>query len=44
MASAMAAMPGSVSVACSMDKMASSITFTASAMLENTPNSCSTRT
>ena len=38
-ASAMAAMPGSVSVACSMERMAtSSSRLNASAMLENTPN------
>ena len=39
-ASAMAAMPGSVSVACSIDRTAtSSSRLTPSAMLENTPNS-----
>ncbi|MCY1373887.1 hypothetical protein D9M69_611870 [compost metagenome] len=40
MASAMAAMPGSVSVACNIERMAtSSIRFTASAIDENRPNS-----
>ncbi|MNY58667.1 hypothetical protein D3C86_1950300 [compost metagenome] len=39
MASAMAAMPGSVSVACSIDSTASSSsTLTDSATVENTPN------